>query len=129
MVGLPVNRLRARLSRMSWDELSTRARQEASKRLDVAWSRVGLPAGRNGVRESAGPPGKFFFSIDEVVERSTLVQEHLPQEAGSIVEEANEICGHRFRLLGYRDLEYGAEIDWHLDAVHPTVAARALVQD
>ena len=32
--------------------------------------------------------------------------------------EANEICRHRFQLLGYRDVDYGAEMDWHLDAVH-----------
>ena len=32
--------------------------------------------------------------------------------------EANQICSHRFRLLGYREVPYGAEVDWHLDAVH-----------
>jgi hypothetical protein len=46
------------------------------------------------------------------------LREHLPCEAEEIVREADEICRHRFRLLGYRDLDYGAQIDWHLDAVN-----------
>src|ERR1017187_9796693 len=32
--------------------------------------------------------------------------------------DRNEICQHRFRLLGYETLDYGPEIDWHLDRVH-----------
>ena len=103
---------------MSWDELETRARQEVSKRLDAALCGIGLQPGRNGLRSTPGSPGNFFFSPDELSLRVSLLREHLPQEAEEIVAEANEICRHRFRLLGYRDLDYGAEIDWHLDAVH-----------
>lgn len=61
---------------------------------------------------------------------------HLPGEASEILREADEICGHRFRLLGYENLDFGLdrgsgnfkdlrftdpdfeEIDWHLDPVH-----------
>ncbi|MGA2645217.1 MAG: alginate lyase family protein [Candidatus Sulfotelmatobacter sp.] len=31
---------------------------------------------------------------------------------------AERICRHRFDLLGYENLDYGAEIDWHFDIVH-----------
>ncbi len=34
------------------------------------------------------------------------------------MREADEVCEHRFRLLGYEPLDYGQKIDWHLDAVH-----------
>jgi hypothetical protein len=118
VVPLTGRRLWSRLSNMSWDEIETRVRQEVSKRLDVALCGVGLQPGRNGLRLSSGSPGNFFFSADELTQRVTLLREHLPNVAAEIVTEANEICRHRFRLLGYRDLDYGEEIDWHLDAVH-----------
>ncbi|HWY57535.1 MAG TPA: alginate lyase family protein [Terriglobales bacterium] len=35
-----------------------------------------------------------------------------------LIAEADEILEHRFILLGYENVEYGPEIDWHLDAVH-----------
>ncbi len=103
---------------MSWDELDTRVRQEVSKRLDLALCGLGLQPGRNGLRATTAAEGEFFFSTDEIPKRVRLLQAHLPHEAADIVAEANEIRDHRFRLLGYRDLRYGTEIDWHLDAVH-----------
>lgn len=117
VVPLAGRRLWSRLSNMSWDELETRVRQEVSKRLDVTLSSIGLRPGRNGLRSSISP-GYFFFSTDELRQRASLLREHLPREAADIVAEADEICHHRFRLLGYRDLAYGDEIDWQLDAVH-----------
>jgi len=108
----------SRLSNMSWDELETRVRQEVSKRLDITLCAIGLQPGRNGLRLDNPTPGRFFFSTDELPRRVGLLRERLPREAEEIVAEANEICRHRFRLLGYRDLDYGAEIDWHLDAAH-----------
>jgi len=103
---------------MSWNELETRVRQEVSKRLDVTLSKIGVQPGRNGLNSTSGLPGNFFFSANELSQRVVLLREHLPDEAEEIVAEAKEICRHRFRLLGYRDVDYGAEIDWHLDAVH-----------
>src|SRR5271155_2269632 len=103
---------------MSWDELETRVRQEISKRLDTTLSGMGLQPGRNGLRPTSGAPGRFFFSADDLPNRVSLLQEYLPRQAEDIVAEAKEICIHRFRLLGYQDLDYGTEIDWHLDAVH-----------
>jgi hypothetical protein len=106
------------LQSMSWNELETRVRQEVSKRLDVSLSKIGMQSGRNGLSRTCSLTGKFFFPTNELSQRIGLLREHLPREAEDIVAEANEICHHRFRLLGYRDVEYGAEIDWHLDAVH-----------
>jgi Heparinase II/III-like protein/Heparinase II/III N-terminus len=103
---------------MSWDELETRVRQGISKRFDVTLYGMGLQPGQNGLRHSSRSPGQFYFSASELPKRVSLLREYLPHNAEKIVAEANEICRHRFRLLGYRDLDYGAEIDWHLDAVH-----------
>jgi Heparinase II/III-like protein/Heparinase II/III N-terminus len=103
---------------MSWDEVETRLRQEICKRIDITLCRLGLQPGRNGTLRIFNSPGHFFFSSAELPKRIALLREHLPEAAAEIVLEANQICHHRFRLLGYSDLDYGAEIDWHLDAVH-----------
>lgn len=68
--------------------------------------------------DSAATPGHFFFSAGTGSERADLVRRHLPNEAAAILREANEICEHRFRLLGYENLDYEKEIDWHLNRVH-----------
>src|SRR5579862_308504 len=115
---VPSRRVWSRLTNMSWYELETRARQELFKRLDVTLGKIGLLPGRNGGCYVSRSAGNFFFSTNEISERVTLLQEYLPQEAEDIITESNEICHHHFRLLGYRDLQYGAEIDWHLDAAH-----------
>ena len=118
MVPRTARRLLSRLSRMSWEELETRLGQELSKRMDVMLARIGLQPGRNGVRLSSSERRNFYFTPLEVSQRVSLLREHLPQQAAKIVADANEIRSHRFRLLGYRELSYGAEIDWQLDAVH-----------
>ncbi|HEX4424302.1 MAG TPA: alginate lyase family protein [Terriglobales bacterium] len=110
----------SRLTHMGWDELHTRVQQEVSKRLDLALYRAGA---RNGHVKQAGDcgcssPPKFFFSKEEIADRARLLKEYLPGEVESLIREADEICQHRFRLLGYENLDYGADIDWHLDAVH-----------
>lgn len=111
------HRILQRLSRMSWDEARTRVIQEISKRLDL----IAYKAGHDFSAEEttfSQPSGKFFFGADEVNERSALLREFLPDEIAIIREEADAICKHQFNLLGYVGLDYGPEIDWHLDAVH-----------
>src|SRR5947209_10785729 len=103
---------------MSWDEVETRVRQEFSKRLDVALCGIGLQPGRNSIGLSSDARGNFFFTPPEVSQRVRLLREQMPEQAATIIADADEIRSHRFRLLGYRDLSYGAKIDWHLDAVH-----------
>jgi heparinase II/III-like protein len=107
----------SRITTMSWDELSTRVRQEFSKRLDVARYRVGMRPG-DRLREQAEVGRKFFFSTGDLPQLAALLQENLGSDVSKILQEADEICAHRFRLLGYDVLDYGREIDWHLDAVH-----------
>ena len=103
---------------MSWDELRSRMRQEGGKRLDVALYRVGLEPRTQQVPNPSRPPGKFFFAPEELPERIRLLQRYLPADIDAHIREADEICHHRFRLLGFDSLDYGKEIDWHLDAAH-----------
>jgi hypothetical protein len=107
----------SRIKRLTWDEVHTRARQQLGKRLDATLLRHTFRPEPIEIVE-AGRHGNFFFSETDLPERIRLLREHLPGEVAAILNEADEICRHRFRLLGYVDLDYGDEIDWHLDAVH-----------
>ena len=113
----------ARLSRTNWEEVRVRVGQELHKRRDLLMHRMGRPNGSIPLRaDGAARPGQFFFSGGEVSERAELVRLYLPEEAVGILREADEICEHRFRLLGYENLDFsrnrGQDIDWHLDPVH-----------
>ncbi len=107
----------ARVSRMGWAEVRTRVGQELHKRGDLL--RHGLGLGPQAIQLRSGvTKGNFFFARGEAAVRAQLSRQHLPEQATEIVLEADEISKHRFRLLGYENLDYGVEIDWHLDRVH-----------
>ena len=104
---------------MDWEEVRVRLAQELHKQSDLLMHRTGVRAGTPRLNaNSPTRPGQFFFPGSESLERAELLREHLPDEATEILREADEICGHRFRLLGYEHLDYGSDIDWHLDPVH-----------
>src|SRR6266403_4161705 len=121
----------ARASRMDWEEVRVRVGQEFHKHGDFLMHRIGMRAGAIQLNtDSAAGPGQFFFSAMEISERTELLRKHLPDEAAEILREADEICAHRFRLLGYENLDFTLNggsgnfnfkdkaIDWHLDPVH-----------
>jgi len=110
----------ARLSRMTWGEIRTRVGQEASKQIDLALYRAGVGPQRPLLRTPSAAEAKFFFgaSKDEGARRANLLRQHLPLEVDAIIHEADNICRHKFHLLGYPDLDYGATIEWHSDPVH-----------
>jgi len=105
---------------MSWDELRTRLQQEIGKRLDVALHHAGLQPAPSLLTTADLSAGTFFFSPEELPERISLFRQHLPLEVEGLIREADDICRHRFQLLGYNDLDYGKDkdLDWHLDIVH-----------
>lgn len=112
---------------MRGHEFLHRSRQELSKRADaVLWrfgwdfsKASGLPANHSTVSPRRVA---FFFQPDEVETLLGIIRQRLPEQVESTVARANKICSHRFDLLGYRDLEYGKHINWHLDAVHGKTA-------
>jgi hypothetical protein len=122
----------ARLIRMDWEEIRMRAGQELHKRQDLLLHRIGLRQGAVRLKTDLSlPQGQFFFPPGSGSDLANLVREHQPAEASEILREADEICGHRFRLLGYANLDFGLtcglaaagagtwkDVDWHLDSVH-----------
>ncbi len=108
----------SRITQMNWDERRTRIAQEIHKRVDLGWYRVGVGPLGNRVKDIVPASGEFFFSHAELAERVVLFKERAGADADNAIREADKICRHRFDLLGYEDLDYGTDIDWHLDAVH-----------
>src|SRR5271163_1451718 len=115
----------ARVSHMDWGEVRLRLEQGFHKRRDLLMHQIGSHNGR--IRLNSDPTrlsGHFFFSGTEASARAELLRKHLPQATSEILREADEICSHRFRLLGYENLDFtlhgdvGDQIDWHLDPVH-----------
>jgi Heparinase II/III-like protein/Heparinase II/III N-terminus len=108
----------ARLRSMAPREILDRIRQQWSCRLDAWRSRRGHDfAGGVGSQ----PPeslGHFFFAPSDVPALCAALQQRLPAAARGILAQAEKILEHRFDLLGYENLDYGPEINWHLDMVH-----------
>jgi Heparinase II/III-like protein/Heparinase II/III N-terminus len=98
-------------------EILTRAQQSFMKR----WDRVVSPDLRNTVRqgpvESIGS-ARFFFDSSEIRPLCATLRKLLPEQVVSIQKQADQICKHRFSLLGYENLDYGPVIDWHADPVN-----------
>ena len=113
-----LSKIWSRVAQMDWEERWTRLAQELNKRIDLTLYRCGLLSTQNRVSESIESRGNFFFSRAELPHLVTALRSKMGGEVESIVLEADKICRHRFRLLGYDDLDYGPQIDWHLDVAH-----------
>ncbi len=113
-----------RLVAMERSELSDRVRQYVKARVDALRYRLGLefPDDVNFAPGHRQP--RFFFAPESVSSLCSLLQERFPEQASEIVRRAEQISRHRFDLLGYDHLDYGAQIDWHLDRVHIKRAPR-----
>ncbi len=99
---------------MTSAELVNRTRQEFLKRWEFAAPLKSVPVSGNGVSRQKT---HFFFSSEQVPSLLESLRVLLPEQVLSIQERAEQIYQHRFDLLGYKSLDYGPKIDWHLDAV------------
>ncbi len=113
-----VNHVWSRARVMDRRELIDRGRQEFGKRADAVRHRLHHDFARPEMGGLANRRAKFFFDRDDVPSRVALVQQRCAEDARDTVRRAERICQHRFDLLGFEDLDYGAVIDWHLDLVH-----------
>jgi hypothetical protein len=102
---------------MSGPEIRSRASQEFDKRRDVLLYRLGRDPYRGGF-EGSNERGRFFCDAGDVPGILEILRRRLPDQAESILARAERILAGRFDLLGYRDLDFGREIDWNLDPVH-----------
>jgi hypothetical protein len=109
---------RSRVANITWDEFHTRATQAVRKRFEFARHLAGVPTGSHPLDLTRPARGTFFFSTEDLQGIAGRLRASLAGAVGETVEEAEAICEHRFRLLGHEGVDYGPEIDWHLDAVH-----------
>jgi len=112
------SKARFRLRAMTWEEARTRMRQAIGKRMDMLKYRAGLLQFPEVPRRTPSHAGDFFFSAEDLQDRIRLLRTHCGSQVQRIVQEGEDICRHQFRLLGYDQVKYGREIDWHLDAVN-----------
>src|ERR1700694_5934219 len=117
------NRRLRRLAAMDRQELVDRLRQYVTARADLLRYRGGNALDDATITE-AEPTGHFFFTPGDVPSLCALLKLSFPSGAENIALLAEKICRHRFDLLGYEDLDYGGEIDWHCDVVHGRRAPR-----
>ena len=112
---------------MGATEISDRIRQELRKRADAIFFGLGFDPNRRVIRkaEPSSSP-RFFFQEENIPQIVRLLRERMPEQVDTIIKSAEKICEHRFDLLGYEDLDYGREIDWHLDLVHGKRSPRDL---
>ena len=104
----------------AWD----RSRQAAAQRWDALLSKFGhqWPSGLRSAPVSRR--GLFFVEPESVPQLIALLSQRLPDQAAALVDRAERILEHRFDLLGFKDLDYGKTMDWHLDRVHGKSAPR-----
>lgn len=100
------------------DELFDRSRQALAKRTDVALSYLGYDFARHACVLKPSSPGRFFFEPEAVESILSFLRQRLPGRAEQIVQEAENILHHHFRLLGLPLINCGYPIDWHFDSVH-----------
>ncbi len=109
-------RIAKRVSQMDREELQVRARQEIAKRWDRVLNALGVDL--VGARGDVHPSGRFFFTRQSLPYVLDLLRERVPDAVEQIIQQAQQICRHKFDLLGYEGLDYGTDIDWLLDTVH-----------
>jgi hypothetical protein len=104
-------------------ELAGRSAQEAMKWLEARWSLPRREAHPKEIDEAlrgflggTARQGRFFAgALDEETPR--LLDARRPDARGKVIEAIWRSRRGRFDLLGYRGLDFGAPIDWHLDPV------------
>lgn len=114
----------ARLRSMSAAEIGDRIRQATMAGAD-AWR---LSRRHDFVPtltpESLAGRGNFFFDPAHLPQILGLLNQRFPSISREILLRSDQILAHRFDLLGYTNLDYSAEIDWHQDIVHAKHAPR-----
>lgn len=129
-----------RVLQMTVNEVVVRGRQEASKWLDrMAAGKAPVTLSLRETRVVVGVRGQAADDrqrtatalLDHCRERVTLrffegaarpettarMVERIPESRAGIIATADAICRGCFHLLGYRVLDFGDPVDWHLDPI------------
>jgi hypothetical protein len=107
-----------RLLSMDRHELLDRLRQRLTAHADVLRYRGDQGFASSPHLGPVGLTGSFFFAPTDVAALCAELKQIFPLQANEIILQAEKICHHHFDLLGYENLDYGAQIDWHCDVVH-----------
>ncbi len=113
-----------RVLAMDGAEIAERVRQGVAAWVDLVRYKAGADFAPDVADRAASSEARFFFAPEAVERLCEKLRQLFPGTAEQIIARAERICQHRFDLLGYRDLDYGAEIDWHCDRVHGKRAPR-----
>ncbi|HEY4978427.1 MAG TPA: alginate lyase family protein [Candidatus Acidoferrum sp.] len=124
--GNPSFQFAKRVLTMDRRELFDRIRQQFRQRTDAVLFAVGMDPSRSEYVWQEPGSRRFFFRTEEIPKRIELLRQRMPGQVEKIIQRAERICQHRFDLLGYENLEYGPEMNWHFDSVHGKQAPRDL---
>src|SRR5277367_586585 len=113
MSGKTWNERWQRLQSASVDELRDHLRRYAYARADALRYRMGRLFSVTLRDTAAGVEPSFFFAENQIPAIVEVLKRRKPKQVEEILSRADWICQHKFDLLGYRDLDYGTEIDWH----------------
>ena len=119
-----LKRVYRRVRAMDRTEIADRIRQQATARFDLVRYKTGGDFAPRMLSTVTGAQPRFFFTPEAVPELCARLRDLFPETVKQIIERAERICEHRFDLLGYDDVDYGSEIDWHGDRVHGRRAPR-----
>ncbi|MBI4951906.1 MAG: alginate lyase family protein [Myxococcales bacterium] len=116
-----------RLMTMGPAELAGRSRQALFGALErVSGTDLARPLPDGFVARwcrAARPTARFFLGATDAATPRVLAA-LLPEARAAILGAAEELLAGRFALLGYRDLDFGRPVDWHLDPVSGQRAPR-----
>lgn len=73
------------------------------------------------------PEHHFFWEGSDVEEIKRQYAQNFPSWRSAVLQRADQICEHRFNLLGYSGLRFAGpngSVDWHLDPVHQVSSPR-----
>jgi Heparinase II/III-like protein/Heparinase II/III N-terminus len=113
-----------RVRAMDREEIADRVRQRVTAHVDLVRYKAGADFAPGLADSASSSQPRFFFTPEAVPGLCSRLRELFPETVEQIIERAERICEHRFDLLGYRDVDYGSEIDWHCDPVHGKRAPR-----
>lgn len=119
-----LKRVYQRAIKMDRAEIIDRIRQRATARIDFVRYKAGADFSVPLDFSADNGAPQFFFTSESVPGMCARLRRQFPETAELIVKRAEQICEHHFDLLGYKGLNYGAEIDWHCDCVHGIRAPR-----
>lgn len=102
--------------RRGWSEQARVPSDEAFFELLDASQRGRMALSAEGLLEHFRTrPCRFFAAFKNREETNAHLRRRFPSAEARLIERAERILSGRFDLLGFRDLDFGYPLDWHLE--------------